>query len=873
VTPLTVENRPGLSEIAYRVGKWTDFKESMTAGLSGQPALKPLTSRADDDFAIAIIDAFAVVADIVTFYQEKTANESYLGTATETRSLVELARLIGYELRPGVSASAWLAFKLDMSPGAPASAAVGAHTKVQSVPGQNETPQTFETIDALDARGVWNELVARPTETVLPREGDTFTYLAGTSTDLKPGDALLFVGAERGGDPESELWDFRRVQKVTPDSDKNRTRIDWDRGLGSLDPPGHPSSAPKVYALRVRAALFAHNAPDPRGMQITIAQQVQPGYASGDWTFTLDDTAVDLDAVYPAIGNDSWVVVSSPSGAELFKASRAVETGLTRKMVTGKGTHIDFADANTRMRFFPGSDYRRISVFAASQLLPVADRPLTTPLADSPLQLDSRLEGLPPGRPLIVRGKAMAVVALDPGTRVFTPDSGSPRPITANERFLATARVASGATTAKVKDANGIPGAVPVDATHIVWQPASDKEPTLSELVILDHADETADPQHTRLFLRAPLTNAYDPATVRISANVAAADHGESVKETLGSGDGSQPFQIFALQRNPLTYVRSSENPRGAATTLSVYVNDVRWHEVDTLYGTEPTDRVYVTRRDSEGKTTVHFGDGATGARLPSGANNVRAEYRQGLGLAGRMRPDQLSLLMTRPLGVNEVTNPLPSAGGADSETLAQVRKTAPTTVLTLDRVVSLLDYENQARSFTGVTKALATWTWNGTERVVFVTIAGPDGDPVLPGSQLRQDLSASLRRFGDPHIPLGIGSYHPAYFRITAGVAVDPDHVPSVVMSAVKAALQSRFSFDARAFGQPVELSEVVAVMQRVDGVLYVDLTRLYRADSTPARVNHLVAAFPKPQPDGTVSDAEVLILDAWERQEVRAI
>ncbi len=873
VTPLAIENRAGLSEIVYRVGTQPQFKESMIARLTAQPALKALTTRADDDVSMALLDAWATVADIVTFYQERTANESYLRTATETLSLVELARLIGYELRPGVAASAWLAFKTDPSPGAPAAATIDAGTKVQSVPGQNEQPQIFETTVSLEARGVWNELIARPTELVLPKEGDRFTYLAGTSTELKPGDALLFVGSEREGNPESELWDFRRVQTVTPEPDKQRTRVEWDRGLGSLDPPGHPSAAPKVYALRVRAALFASNAPDPRGMTLAIAQQVQPGYAvNNDWTFTLSADSVDLDAVYSAIGNDSWVVVATPFDAELFKASRAIETGLTLKMVSGKGTHIDFGDANRRMGFFSAGDYRRISVFAASQLLPVAERPLTAPLVATPLQLDRRVEGLPPGRPLIVRGKAMALVAFNPFKLPFIPDSGDERPVKAGERFLAIGRMRPNGLV-PVRDANGIPGSVPFDNSQINWQPAAESEPTLSELTFLDHADETSDPRHTGLVLNGPLKNAYDPATVKISANVAAANHGETAREILGSGDGSQPFQTFALQRKPLTYVSSRESPRGTASTLSVFVNDVRWHEVDSLFGAAPNDRVYVTRRDSEGNTTVHFGDGVTGARLPSGSNNVRAVYRRGLGLAGRMRPDQLSLLMTRPLGVNEVTNPLPSEGGADSETLAEVRRTAPTTVLTLDRVVSLLDYENQARSFAGVTKALATWTWDGMERVVFVTIAGPNGDPVPPGAKLRADLAGSLRRFGDPHIPLRIGSYKPAFFRIVANVAVDRDHVGSIVMAAVKAALQSRFSFEAGTFGQPVELSEVVAVMQRVEGVLYVDVDKLYRADGTPDRVAHLTAALPKPQPDGSVSAAEVLILDAWERQEVNPL
>ena len=68
------------------------------------PALAPLTTRSDDDFTIGLLDATAVVLDILTFYQERLANESYLRTATQLDSLTQLSQLIGYQPGPGVSA-------------------------------------------------------------------------------------------------------------------------------------------------------------------------------------------------------------------------------------------------------------------------------------------------------------------------------------------------------------------------------------------------------------------------------------------------------------------------------------------------------------------------------------------------------------------------------------------------------------------------------------------------------------------------------------------------------------------------------------------------------------------------------------------------
>src|SRR5580698_1933034 len=118
-TPQGESNLPGLSAIAYRTGTWASFKESMLARLSSSdyPALAPLKTRDDDDFTIALLDATAVMLDILTFYQERLANESYLRTAIDLRSLTELARLIDYRPAPGVAASAFLAFTLTSTPG------------------------------------------------------------------------------------------------------------------------------------------------------------------------------------------------------------------------------------------------------------------------------------------------------------------------------------------------------------------------------------------------------------------------------------------------------------------------------------------------------------------------------------------------------------------------------------------------------------------------------------------------------------------------------------------------------------------------------------------------------------------------------------
>src|SRR6476619_5751464 len=98
-----VENRPGLSALSYRIGSHASFFESMIRRLTipavgevGSYSLHALTTREPDDPAIAFLDAWAIVGDVLTFYEERFANEGFLRTATERRSILELGRLVGY---------------------------------------------------------------------------------------------------------------------------------------------------------------------------------------------------------------------------------------------------------------------------------------------------------------------------------------------------------------------------------------------------------------------------------------------------------------------------------------------------------------------------------------------------------------------------------------------------------------------------------------------------------------------------------------------------------------------------------------------------------------------------------------------------------
>lgn len=820
-TPVSVKNRPGLSALAYRVGTHGRFKQSMQAALASQQALQDLATRADDDPSMALLDAWATTLDVLSFYQERIANEGYLRTASERRSVLELARRIGYELNPGVAASTYLAFSLQDAPGAPESANVLVGTQAQTIPGQDEVPQPFETVEEIAARVEWQAMAACQRRTQEIGFGTRSLYFEGVDNNLSVGDMLLFVGAEREADPENENWDMRRITEVEIDRGRELTFVELEYGLGSYIPFVRPAAEPKVYVMRRRAALFGHNAPDWNAMPIETRQRYDPdlspddpadgdsvlddwpgldiGAISGIGEEEFPDGPIYLDALYPKIVPKSWIVLAKPSDedssayAELYRIDGVAEDAYSRFTISTKITRLEIDGENLSNKF--NEHVRSVVVYGESEELAVAEEPIEEPVSGTIVELAEVVEGL-------VEGQLVAVT----GTDV----TGEPV-----------------AEVATIK-------AVDVQASQITF------EKPLEYTYVREDGD--------------------DIDGVRFNANVARATHGKAVAdEVLGSGDGSQVFQKFTLAQKPLTHVAAA-TASGVESTLEVRVDGVLWEEKPTLYQQSPNARVYITRLADDGTVTVQFGDGRSGVRLPTGVENVTADYRHRIGLEGMVVKEQISLLMTRPLGVKKVVNPTAPTGAGDPEELADARDNAPLTVLTLHRIVSIQDFEDFASAFAGVGKAQATVLWSGERRLVHLTVAGADGVEVPNDSALYENLLAAID--GARHVAeeVLVDTYAKRTFTIEARVLVDGAYIEDDVLAAAEAALLRAFSFDERALGQAVTSSEVLAVMQAVEGVVAVDLDKLDGAD--PFAFPRLPAAIAR-WSGGNVLPAELLTID----------
>jgi predicted phage baseplate assembly protein len=300
---------------------------------------------------------------------------------------------------------------------------------------------------------------------------------------------------------------------------------------------------------------------------------------------------------------------------------------------------------------------------------------------------------------------------------------------------------------------------------------------------------------------------------------------------------------VFTLKKPPLTYV-SATNASGAESTLQLRVNGVLWDQAPSLFGLGRRDKVYTVRLDDDGKNRLTFGDGASGSRLPSGQENVVATYRNGIGLAGEVGAGSLSLMQIRPFGVRSVTNPLPASGAADPEQRDQARTNAPITVLTLERIVSLRDFEDFSRAFAGVGKAQAATLWNGETNLVHLTVATAKGDPLDPSSTLYTNLRQAIDNARDPNLPVVLQGNTRVLFRLQAKLLVDQRYVFEAVKAQVESMLLDQFSFEKRQLGQATTSAAVVAAIQQVEGIVAVDLDLLYREDQAEALNLVLVAA-----------------------------
>lgn len=767
--PLSLVNRPGLSALRYRVGTFSTFRQAMLDALIASPveSVDPadpsrkqrLTSRSSDDFAVSMLELWAYICDVLTFYQQSIINEAFVRTAILRESVARLADLIGYEPARGVAATVLLAFFADKG----AAVTLPDGLKMQTVPPPGQGPVIFETSGSLDINVAANQpaLLGTLQSTTFNSSGELKDGAGNPA--VVPGSKLVFFNSTTKSVAEQV------VTSVTPNSLGGKV-VEWSGNLGGL-----PATTP-VARFNRKFKYFGANAPASY-----LKGEPDPSDSTKiKWTnvsMESDGTETDASKSFYVAGSSTIYLDGIYDG--LVQGGR-----LLLHYHVPQGSDASWVQVYTMQSVGQGSSSRGLISGSCTAVT-----------------LDSNIDAINDLRSLTI----YELLGVDLQFRTqANPDS-----------------IAAGASTLYVADASAIHKNTMM---MLVSGGKSDVVTATAEPTVLSDGSAS-------VAVTPPLKNAYKPSETDLYANVTSATQGETQKEIiLGNGDASLTWQEFTISPNPVTYVPDPAADRGAGSTLRVFVDDFEWTEVESFYGRGSEETIFTTRIDDQGKMHVRFGDGQTGRRLPTGNRNVRAQLRKGMGASGNVDPGTVRILLQPFAGLKSVTNPLAAYGGSDPESLDAMRQTAPGSVVTLGRAVSLRDYEALALSYSGVEKARASWADFGDRRGVALTVAAAGGKPL---GELAQPLHEFLDDHRDPNVPLNISDFSKVHFIFRATLHLMDGYKQSVVKAAAEAALGPKsdagyLSFASLNFGQNIFQSAVISVLQKVTGVDWVELREL---------------------------------------------
>ena len=671
-----IGNPAGLPRIGYRVGDFATFRRQLLLHRPGEEELAGWQPTAGSDLGLQVLDWWAYIADILTFYNERIANEGYLGTATLDASVRNLVGLLGYRPRPGIGARGTLAAIAS----GPEPLLIPAGFAVASKASPALPSQTFETTAAVTfeqpssvpvpgpddlaaaapaggppASAPPGTAEAAPHGQLIARGG---VLLKGVPTSIAAGDVLLLTTTfwEKVTDPAFLVT----VTGTTPEKDphgRRNTRVQLS-GTGPI-----PASAKAADYRLLRATRSSHLASLPAGATV------------------ISPTVLVLDAPARYLAAGDPLLVDGPNGSDVVRLEKYAE-------------QVWYANATRNTDpTQPPSGTTGIPLVVAK--LAISSRSGNHLASADPAQITVRSGWTAAGT--LLDTPVATLATLPPTLTLAAPPAADPGQKRA----------------ALVEDATGVGASVAVTPAA----GSADVSVTQSGPTAVDRP------------LQAPLRILWDLIEV---------SHGSTVRdEQLGTGDATVAGQDFTLAKSPVTYLTDAPGRAGDgwSSTIVLTVGGRYWTEVPSLYGRGPDEAVFETYEDDQGRTHVRTGTGETGRRPAAGAP-VTASYRTGSGAA--VPPaGALSQVLTAVPNLRGVRNPVPPSGGADPEPAAQIRRLAPRSALTFGRAVSGDDYAAVAAAAPGVTRAAAVWEWDPAEQRPMVRVyVGDDDDAVTAARQ-----------------------------------------------------------------------------------------------------------------------------------------
>jgi hypothetical protein len=284
-----------------------------------------------------------------------------------------------------------------------------------------------------------------------------------------------------------------------------------------------------------------------------------------------------------------------------------------------------------------------------------------------------------------------------------------------------------------------------------------------------------------------------------------AAQYSEIINNLIGNTDGTVN-QVISISDK---YVQS---------TMKLNVNGIDYFLYNSFGLMGPNTLGYIIEIDENQNAFVMFGDGVNGA-IPNAGQAINASYWETEGSLGNVPPDsltQLNIIPVLPAGVNlEVTNPDYASGGADFESMEDIRNRAPRSLRSLDRAVTYQDYIDIALQVVGVGNAevsyccgkyVSVYIVPGTRGVATAALLGLVSDYFACRKMITTKVAIS---------PAGITRVY-----IQANVVAKPGFTSDATLAEVLDGLDKNFGQDASGINRNVVITDIIAVMEGLKSV-----------------------------------------------------
>lgn len=765
----------GLSALPRQLCGFAEVRRDLLRALGHEPGPLAGWRPSGDDFGLMWLEMWAYVSDVIGFYDERAANETYIRTAVRRPSLRRIVELLGYTPSVGVSAKALVAALADGA----AAVTLPPATGFRSGAFNGEPPQVFETAAETIIHPLKNQWKVasfrrRPTVDVAPDVTDTGAPTnqkkSGPTSSAPNVHTLLFESAGFGlAAGELVLLDSRQPGAASP-AEPAATLVAASEPFEGKDSLTYLRVTLEP-AVRISADTDLSTLRGRRPTQTATPTNNQPVVDGGG------------KSTPPAVENVSGGTrVFLDQGPGAFRQSAPV---IVARNLGGAEAQYAFA-AISAVRA------------AAVRVTSIPPQPVWIPQPDNKPALQTTIPSpTVPATELTLQPQLPALFESNPSELTLFFDfveGGQPTNVGKTE-----------ISAAELADPDGVPlegihepppGAAATAAAQGLAQ-ISNVAGVLEQRFLISDAARTGVAADGRITftgdgrarfhalsagqlpappLRLPLT---------IYGNVVQTTRGESIfGEVLGDGDARLAHQCFKLSKKPLTYLPLA-SPGGGATpadTLRVWVDGVLWRRVATFFGAGPQDAVYTVRHDDELNTFVIFGDGVRGARLPSGVKNVVANYRFGSGAAAPPG-GSINQLAGSVKGLRSVRAPVAADPGKGPDLPEQLRTNAPRSALLFGRAVSAADFEALAREQPGVVQTKTEWLWIPAQMQAGVVVQYiGEADPAA--------VAGALRAQADPTVPIDVMRAQPIATTVSIGVEVDERSVKEMVAAAVQARL-----------------------------------------------------------------------------------